>query len=120
MLAGLLKCPVYYLFCIKQDNRHRIVFERAGDALSWRREQRDAAVRQAACRYAQRLQTYTVSAPLQWFNFTISGKHKKPPFLQTAAGFCQADRPEHRFRCPGGKAGYQVIVNTDLTFFAGA
>ncbi|ANE56635.1 hypothetical protein [Methylomonas sp. DH-1] len=69
VLAGLLKCPVYYLFCIKQDNRHRIVFERAGDALSWRREQRDAAVRQAACRYAQRLQTHTVSAPLQWFNF---------------------------------------------------
>ncbi|ATG91600.1 hypothetical protein [Methylomonas koyamae] len=69
VLAGLLKCPVYYLFCIKQDNRHRIVFERAGDALSWRREQRDAAVRQAASQYAQRLQTYTVSAPLQWFNF---------------------------------------------------
>ena len=27
ILAGLLKCPVYSLFCIKQHNRHRIVFE---------------------------------------------------------------------------------------------
>ncbi len=69
VLAGLLKCPVYYLFCIKQNDKHRIAFERVGDTFSWQRDQRDAVLQQAASRYAQRLQTYALSSPLQWFNF---------------------------------------------------
>ncbi|WP_445371378.1 hypothetical protein ACH518_20030 [Methylomonas sp. HW2-6] len=69
VLAGLLKCPVYYLFCVNRKGRHQIVFERIGEALSWRREQREAVIQQAAALYAQRLQQHTLQAPLQWFNF---------------------------------------------------
>jgi predicted LPLAT superfamily acyltransferase len=69
VLAGLLKCPVYSLFCLKQGNKHRIIFEHFGDDLSWSRNSREQTIQQHAQRYAERLQHYCLQAPLQWFNF---------------------------------------------------
>lgn len=69
ILASLLKCPVYTLFCLKQHDKQVIYFEHFSDGLSFPRKQRDAAIRQCVQDYADRLQKYCLKAPLQWFNF---------------------------------------------------
>ncbi|SDC34633.1 Predicted acyltransferase, LPLAT superfamily [Pseudomonas guariconensis] len=69
LLAGLLKCPVNLLFCLKQDGRYRITLEPFAEELHWRREQRQQVIAQWAGRYAARLGHYCQQAPDQWFNF---------------------------------------------------
>ena len=69
LLAGLLKCPVNLLFCLKQDGRYRITLEPFAEQLHWRREQRQQVIAQWAGRYAARLGHYCQQAPDQWFNF---------------------------------------------------
>ncbi|MEQ1530754.1 MAG: hypothetical protein ABL925_15675 [Methylococcales bacterium] len=69
ILAALLKCPVYTLFCLKQQNKYVIYFEQFSDALSFPRKNRDQVIQQTIQRYAQRLENYCLIAPLQWFNF---------------------------------------------------
>jgi predicted LPLAT superfamily acyltransferase len=69
ILAGLLKCPVYTLFCLKQHNTYVIHFEHFSDNLSFPRATRDQALQVVIQRYADRLQCYCLKAPLQWFNF---------------------------------------------------
>jgi predicted LPLAT superfamily acyltransferase len=69
ILAALLRCPVYLLFCLLENGRHHIHFELFAEQLQLPRRQR--AVELAACveRFAQRLGYYAKRAPLQWFNF---------------------------------------------------
>ena len=69
ILAALLNCPVYCLFCLKRRDKHTIIFEHFSDALTWPRTGREQAIQQAAQRYARRLQHYCLQAPLQWSNF---------------------------------------------------
>lgn len=69
ILAGLLKCPVYSLFCLKHKDKHRITFEHFSTGISWSRAEREAILQQTAQAYAQRLQHHCLQAPLQWFNF---------------------------------------------------
>lgn len=69
ILAALLKCPVYTLFCLKQNNKHVIYFEHFCDELVFPRKTREQTIQQTIQRYTQRLQRYCLMAPLQWFNF---------------------------------------------------
>lgn len=69
ILAALLKCPVYTLFCLKQQNKQVIYFEHFSDGLTFSRQQRDSAINQCVQDYAGRLQQYCLKEPLQWFNF---------------------------------------------------
>ncbi|MDD5462353.1 MAG: hypothetical protein PHG00_12085 [Methylococcales bacterium] len=69
ILASLLKCPVYTLFCLKQRGKHLIHFEHFSDSLSFPRKQRDAMIQRCVQKFADRLQTYCLQEPLQWFNF---------------------------------------------------
>jgi len=69
ILAALLKCPVYTLFCLKQNNKHIIYFEHFCDELVFPRKTREQAIQQTIQRYTQRLERYCLMAPLQWFNF---------------------------------------------------
>lgn len=69
ILAALLKCPVYTLFCLKRRDKHVICFELFSDGLSLPKAGRDQAIQAAARRYAERLQHYCLQEPLQWFNF---------------------------------------------------
>ncbi|MGZ8213923.1 MAG: LpxL/LpxP family acyltransferase, partial [Methylosarcina sp.] len=69
ILASLLKCPVYILFCLKQRERHAIFFEYFSDPLILPRKQREAMINQCVERFAERLQAYCLKEPLQWFNF---------------------------------------------------
>lgn len=69
VLASLLKCPVYTLFCLKSRERHRIIFERFADTLVLPRKRRVDALQGYVQAYADRLQRYCLQEPLQWFNF---------------------------------------------------
>lgn len=69
LLAGLLKCPVNLMFCLKYQGRYRVTLEPFAEAVTWRRSERDAAIAHWAGRYAERLGEYALTAPTQWFNF---------------------------------------------------
>jgi len=70
ILASLLKCPVYLMFGIKQQtNKYHIYVELFAKQLVLSRKQRDEAITQVVQSYADRLQSYCIKAPLQWFNF---------------------------------------------------
>jgi predicted LPLAT superfamily acyltransferase len=69
ILAALLNCPVYTVFCLKDQAQHIIHFEHFSDKLNFPRNNRQAAMQQSIQDYANRLQHYCLIAPLQWFNF---------------------------------------------------
>ena len=69
LLAGLLKCPVNLMFCLKHQGRYRVILEPFTDAVIWRRSDREQVIAHWATRYAERLGHYCLEAPQQWFNF---------------------------------------------------
>ncbi len=69
ILASLLKCPVYTLFCLKRRDKHVIYFDHFCDRVVLPRKQREAALERYAQDFADRLQAYCLQEPLQWFNF---------------------------------------------------
>ncbi len=69
LLAGLLGCPVYLFFCLKEQAGYRIHLEHFCDRVELPRKQRADALREYIRRYAERLEYYCLRAPFQWFNF---------------------------------------------------
>ena len=69
ILASLLACPVYLVFCLRIDGRYRIYVEPFADPLALPRRTRHQALELAVARYAQRLEAHCLLAPTQWFNF---------------------------------------------------
>jgi predicted LPLAT superfamily acyltransferase len=69
ILAALLKCPVYTLFCLKHQGRYTIYFDWFSDCISLPRKHREVSLEKYAQDYADRLQHYCLKEPLQWFNF---------------------------------------------------
>ena len=69
LLAGLLKCPVNLMYCLKHQGRYRVILEPFTDAVLWRRSDREQVIAHWATRYAERLGHYCLEAPQQWFNF---------------------------------------------------
>ena len=69
VLASLLECPVYLLFCLKVDGRYRVFIEPFADPLVLPRAGRQRALEDAIARYAARLEAHCLLAPTQWFNF---------------------------------------------------
>ena len=69
ILAGLLKCPVLTMFCIKLGGRYKIEFEPFEDEIRLPRKTRQTALDGYVARYAARLERQCLAAPYQWFNF---------------------------------------------------
>lgn len=69
LLAGILKCPVNLLFCLKHGSRYRVCLEPFSQQISWQRSTRELVIQQSAQRYADRLAERCLEAPYQWFNF---------------------------------------------------
>jgi len=69
LLAGLLKCPINLIFCLKGANGYRVILEPFADAIQWRRSDRSQVIAEHTQRYAERLGHYCLEAPQQWFNF---------------------------------------------------
>ncbi|WP_040514629.1 LpxL/LpxP family acyltransferase [Paraglaciecola polaris] len=69
ILASLLKCPVYLLFCLKQQNKYAIYVELFSERLIFSRKTRQQELDISIQKYARRLEHYCMEAPLQWYNF---------------------------------------------------
>lgn len=83
MLASVLKAPVFLLFGLRDDNSKKphfnVYFEHFSDKIVLPRRTREQTLQQVVQQYADRLQHYTLKAPLQWYNFfnfwTLSNQH---------------------------------------------
>jgi predicted LPLAT superfamily acyltransferase len=69
ILAALLECPIYWIFCFKSKGRFKLIFEHVTDKLALPRKQRAQVLQEIVEKYAQRLSHYAVKYPYQWFNF---------------------------------------------------
>ena len=69
VLAHLLECPVYLMFCIRQDGVYRLYFEMFAERIKLPRRDRQAAIGEWAARYARRLETFCLIDPFQWYNY---------------------------------------------------
>ena len=69
VLAALMECPVWLLFCRKVGNRYRLVIERFAERIVLPRGKRDSVLADHAARYAARLQVHVLADPFQWYNF---------------------------------------------------
>lgn len=69
ILAALMGCPVYLMFCLREGDGHRVTFEPFAERIDLPRRDKDAALAELAARYARRLEHHCLRAPLQWYNF---------------------------------------------------
>jgi predicted LPLAT superfamily acyltransferase len=69
ILASLLKCPVFTVFCLKRRGKYAVYFDPFSDGLKFPRKERKQALQETVQRYAHILQAYCLEEPLQWFNF---------------------------------------------------
>ncbi|MGC3962053.1 MAG: acyltransferase [Rhodocyclaceae bacterium] len=70
VVASLLQCETYLMFCTRRDHDvYRVNFEPFRQRTELPRRHRDDAIRELAQDYADRLASHCAEAPLQWFNF---------------------------------------------------
>lgn len=69
ILAALLQCPVYTLFCAKHGSHFEITAELFAEQIVLPRGDRAAPLQDYAALYAQRIENQCRRTPLQWFNF---------------------------------------------------
>lgn len=69
ILASLLKCPVYTLFCTQTNQSYSISCEKFSDQIILPRQDRSAALRHYIQKFAGILEKNVRKTPLQWFNF---------------------------------------------------
>jgi predicted LPLAT superfamily acyltransferase len=69
ILASLLECPVYLLFCLKKGQRYQVYFEHFADGIKLNRKFRQQELQKVIQKFAKRLEYYCLQEPFQWFNF---------------------------------------------------
>ncbi|RQH05730.1 glycosyltransferase family 2 protein [Paraburkholderia dinghuensis] len=69
VLAHVLACPVFLLFCLKEGRGYRLYFESFAERIELPRRARADHIAAWAQRFATRLEHYCRKAPYQWFNF---------------------------------------------------
>ena len=70
ILAGLLRCPVFFMLCLKEkQNSFKIVFKEFASKIDISKTNRNQQLQQHAQQYAHLLEEYCRLYPLQWFNF---------------------------------------------------
>lgn len=69
VLAGLLRCPVYTLFCFKENGQYQIHLDLLSERIKLSRHSRQQQLQQVVDNYAKKLAHFSVLYPLQWYNF---------------------------------------------------
>lgn len=69
ILASLLRCPVYFMVCLRVGRGYELYVETFADSITLSRHDREAALRNHAQRFADRLSHYVMKDPFQWYNF---------------------------------------------------
>jgi predicted LPLAT superfamily acyltransferase/GT2 family glycosyltransferase len=80
VLAALLDCPVYALFCLREGPRYRLDVHKLADRIVLPRGDRAGALQNYTAAFARRLEDYALKDPYQWFNFfDFWAEHKAVP-----------------------------------------
>lgn len=69
ILASILHCPVYLMFCVRDELGYQVILEHFANEISLPRKRREAELANCAQHFADRLGYYALHYPLQWFNF---------------------------------------------------
>ncbi len=69
VLASLLRCPLFFMGCVRVRTGHLVRFERLAGQVTLPRGKRDAALRELAGAYVQQLESMVTLSPFDWFNF---------------------------------------------------
>lgn len=69
VLAAALRCPVFWLQCVRERTHHVLRCERFADRIELPRAQRAAALQATVARFAARLEQCCREKPYTWFNF---------------------------------------------------
>lgn len=69
VLASVLQCPVYLMFCLAEGKGFNLIFEPFAEQLLLPRKSRQQALQNIIDRYASQLELVACRYPLQWFNF---------------------------------------------------
>lgn len=90
LLASLLRCPVFTLFCYPTQGRYRVYLEPFSEPFRIPRSEpkRSEMLKTLARRYAEILEKHCRAEPLQWFNFY--------PYWQQTDGEHDISAPESR------------------------
>jgi predicted LPLAT superfamily acyltransferase len=69
VLAGLLKCPLYLMACLREGDGYAVHFDCLAEEVVLPRKAREEVFATLAARFAQRIETLLAKAPYEWFNF---------------------------------------------------
>jgi predicted LPLAT superfamily acyltransferase len=69
LVSSVLKCPVYTLFCVKENEKYTIKFDFFSDPIKTIRGKREESLLPQVQAYAQRLEQEVLKSPSQWYNF---------------------------------------------------
>ncbi|MGB0926321.1 MAG: glycosyltransferase family 2 protein [Pikeienuella sp.] len=69
ILASILKCPTYAMFCTKTGGRFDVNFELLADRVHLPRADREGAIKAYAAHFAELMERQVAKRPMQWFNF---------------------------------------------------
>lgn len=70
VLAKVLGCPVFSLYCFRSnDGKYDVFFHRLFDCVQFNRPERSEKITEYATTYAQQLGDYCRRYPTQWYNF---------------------------------------------------
>lgn len=69
ILASLLSCPVYVLFCVRNHGKYEVHLEKLADPLELPRATREEDLKRVVKLFANRLEQQCLRFPYQWYNF---------------------------------------------------
>jgi predicted LPLAT superfamily acyltransferase len=69
ILASLLECPVYLLFCLKKEGKYDVYLEKLADPLELPRTTRRQDLERVVRVFVDRLEKQCLAFPYQWYNF---------------------------------------------------
>lgn len=96
ILASILECPIYLLFCLKQSGQYHVYLEPFADSLKLARRNKSEQLQSIIERYSERLEYYCLKAPYQWFNFFTFWQKDDQQHIQRSASKTQ--ETHHRDR----------------------
>lgn len=85
VLASILECPVYLIFCLREQGTYNVYLEPFAQSLKFPRAERVAQLAGKVQQYAQRLEHHTLRVPDQWFNFHDFWQVAPPPAAPTVS-----------------------------------
>jgi predicted LPLAT superfamily acyltransferase len=69
IMASILDCPVYALFCLREGRRYKLDVWKLADRVTLPRQGRAAALDACPRAFARLLEDYALKYPYQWYNF---------------------------------------------------